>query len=675
MPQNKPQAETSPERDITLRSLLLGVVAVAVVSVLVTWAELILSSVRIGYLQLPPVAIAALLALVALASLTARIVGARWRLSSAELALVYIMCLIGAMVASHGILQKTIPLLVVPNYAADNSNNWARLFFGHIPSWAMPWNTRGAADQPVARMFFEGLPRGAAPPWADWLRPSLVWGAFWLLIVGAFLCLAVILRRQWIDNEKLSFPLAQLPLDIIGDRAGASGASFWRNPLTWLGIALPVAWYGVDWLHQFYPAVPLIPTSFVVSDQLASLQSPWNQLDYTPLIFSFAALGFFFLLPTDILFSIWFFFLFTRLQQMAAVTFNMDTPRMPMQNVYSFQGYQTAGAYFVLVIYLIAIARPHLARVWASATGKAPDVSDGGMLSYRRAVWGLIACLAGAAAFLVLLGMSLWFALLELVGAVLVIGIVMARSTAEAGMLMTEVTWSPVDLCSLGANIHSLGASNLALAPYVDHLIVHDQRGLLLTGMLDASRISDALRIKPRALLAAIILGIVVAVAVAGPLQIELPYNFGGQKMDYWMENLSPQSQFTRYANALAPGSTGLKDPWQAPVFFVVGILITAFLVVMRSLYYWWPLHPLGYALAGSWSTIQFWFPCLVAWILKSLAIRYGGLNAYSKARPVFLGLIVGEFGFACFSALLSVIVFQASRQRLHLPTPPFPWQ
>ena len=242
-------------------------------------------------------------------------------------------------------------------------------------------------------------------------------------------------------------------------------------------------------------------------------------------------------------------------------------------------------------------------------------------------------------------------------------------------MLMTEVTWSPIDICAMTGNLHAIGASNLALAPFVDHLIVHDQRGLLLTGMLDSAKIGDAVRLRPRALMSALLIGIIVAIAVAGPLQIYLPYTYGGERMDYWMENLSPQTQFTRYAVALTPGSTVLKDPWQAPVFFVVGVIVTTFLVVMRSLYYWWPLHPLGYALAGSWSTIQFWFPCLVAWVFKSLSVRYGGMQLYSRARPLFLGLIVGEFGAACTSALISVIVYQASHQRYHIPTPPFPWQ
>lgn len=663
---------------VRMRAFVIGIIGAAITGVLVTWAELVLSGVRIGYLQLPPAAIAGLLLALALSTGMKRLLGERCSLSAGEIAVVYVMCVVAAMTSSHGILQKLIPLLVAPNYAADRSNNWASLFFAHIPSWSMPWNTHGAAQQPVAKAFYEGLASGRGVPWAAWTVPCLFWGLFLSLVMGAMFCLAVILRRQWADNERLSFPLARLPLEILGqaspDPSVEATESFWRNPVMWIGVAIPVLLYGIDWLHEFFPAVPLIATSVTLNDYLIAAPKPWSELDYTPLIFSFAALGFFYLLPTDILLSIWFFFLLARSEQMVAVTFNMDTPRMPMQNVYLFQGYQTLGAYLVFGGYLIWIARPHLARVWAQATAPGAP-ADGEMLSYRHAVWGLVSFLCGAAALLVVLGMSPWFAAIELIGGILVIGLVMARSTAEAGMLMTETTWSPIDFCAMFGGLHGVGASNLALAPFVDHLIVHDQRGLLLTGILDSAQIGRGIGVRARTLLIALVTGIVVALAVAGPLQIWLPYNYGGQKMDYWMESLSPQSQFTRYASALVPGAVTLQEPWQASVFFTIGALTTWGLVAMRSMFYWWPLHPLGFALAGSWSSIQFWFPCLVAWVLKSLTVRYGGLSFYTRARPFFLGLIVGEFGMAVLSVLASVVAFQASHGQAHIPTPPFPWQ
>ena len=102
------------------------------------------------------------------------------------------------------------------------------------------------------------------------------------------------------------------------------------------------------------------------------------------------------------------------------------------------------------------------------------------------------------------------------------------------------------------------------------------------------------------------------------------------------------------------------------PVGAGLGMVVTLLLIVMRSAFFWWPFHPLGYALAGSWTTVVFWFPCFIAWLCKSLSLRYGGLSFFTKARPFFLGMILGEFCCAVLVVLLHM---------LFKTTPPaFPW-
>ncbi len=142
--------------------------------------------------------------------------------------------------------------------------------------------------------------------------------------------------------------------------------------------------------------------------------------------------------------------------------------------------------------------------------------------------------------------------------------------------------------------------------------------------------------------------------------------------MDWWMEQGSPQETFNDYAPYFNPNAPAINGAnWQMPTFFTVGVLATLFLTVMRASFYWWPLHPLGYALAGSWSTVEFWFPCFLAWVFKALTLRYGGLSAYQRIRPFFLGLIVGEFGIAVFYVLLNMI---SNTLGTKIPPPPFPW-
>jgi hypothetical protein len=652
------------------RALLVGALGAAATAFLVTWAEMVLQTIKIGYLQFPPAALGMLLLVVALSRGVHRL-ARRWGLTSSDLLVVYCMCLVGAMTASHGLVEKMVPALVYPPYAANNTNGWHDSFDRFLRHGLVPYNPADANAQPVVDGYYKKLHPGEALPWDLWLTPVLSWGLLAGLVLFAFLCLTAILRRQWVDSEKLAFPLAQLPLEIAGDQ---DRPAFFRNRLVWLGALLPVAVYTVKWLHQVYPSVPDVTIQWNLSDYVTN--PPWNSVAWSVMfILSFAAIGFFFLLPTDVLFSIWFFFLLSRVEHVLMVAYNQPTPGMPAYPPALFIGYQTVGAYLVLTGYFFWVARPHLRRVWAAALGreKADDADE--LLPYRVAVWGLAGSILASAGWLWLNGMSLWLALFELVVCIFVVGLVMARSTAEAGMLMTETTFRPIDLYRMVAPVHALGGANLTMLAFFDNLFLRDQRGLLLTGMLDAARISDGTRVRRGAFAGALALGVVIAFAVAVPLNIYLPYHLGANgHMDAWMEQGSPGLTLTDYGqyfkgNALLPNGAS----WQMPTFFGVGVALTVFLTFMRTAFFWWPLHPLGYALSGSWSTIQFWFPCLLAWLFKSVILRYGGMKVYAGARPFFLGLVLGEFGIAVFFVLLNAVSHQISPDHT-IPAPPFPW-
>ena len=45
--------------------------------------------------------------------------------------------------------------------------------------------------------------------------PAFTWGIFVFATFGAMLCLCAIVRRQWFENERLPFPLAQIELALI----------------------------------------------------------------------------------------------------------------------------------------------------------------------------------------------------------------------------------------------------------------------------------------------------------------------------------------------------------------------------------------------------------------------------------------------------------------------------
>jgi len=647
---------------IRARAGLIGVGAVILTTILVTQAELVLSTLRIGYLQMPPIAIAMMLAVMGLSKFGSKL-NAKWKLTSADLLVIYCMVLVSAMVTSHGVVEKFIPQLVAPHYFATPQNSWHKFFDLNLNHRLVPYDPSVAGPQRVVDEFFTGTPRGQAIPWKLWLLPVLNWGVLISLLVAAFLFMTTLLRKQWVENEHLSFPLAQLPIELAGAEGGTTEV---QRKLMWLGALIPAVIYTNNAIHQVYPTVPSVPLIVVLNDYFT--QPPFNNIGWCPLMISFAAIGFFFLLPTDISLSIWFFFVLQRLQEVAGNYYDMSMPAMPIYPPRLFIGYETMGAYVVLTGYLFWTARTHLKGVWNAAIGRATIDDSNEAIPYRFAFWGLLACVFGSAFWLWSMGMSLWLGLFEIVVFVFMIAIIMARSTAEGGMLMTETTFRPIDLYRMFGSVHALGPQNLALLAMVDNIVLRDQRGLLLTGFLDSTRIGDAARIDRKALLRRIIGAVALAFLVAVPLNIFLSYSLGADKLDPYLTHQQPQFTLSDYAPFFTPGQSDFPESssWQMPVFFSVGALATLGLTVLRATFYWWPLHPLGLALSGSWAAVEFWFPCLVAWVIKSNVVRYGGTAGYTKIRPLFLGLVLGECLMAVICALLSIL--------FHIPPPIFPW-
>jgi hypothetical protein len=69
---------------------------------------------------------------------------------------------------------------------------------------------------------------------------------------------------------------------------------------------------------------------------------------------------------------------------------------------------------------------------------------------------------------------------------------------------------------------------------------------------------------------------------------------------------------------------------------------VTFVLSALRLRFWWWPLHPVGYLVANVNGAQWWWGPLFIAWLLKTLVIRYGGLRLYQRTVPMAIGVIVG---------------------------------
>jgi hypothetical protein len=646
-------------KGLSAKALLVGSVGVVAACAIVCWAELVITYIQIGILQFPPVVVGLFLFL-SLGNAGLRRICSRLGLSPQEVMVVYCMMLIGAMIASRGLMEKLIPALVAVNYFTTPENSWRSIFYPHIKPWMVPFDPAGPEKQDVAVKFYQGLYDGETIPWHLWRVPLISWAVFVGFVFLGFLCLAAILRKQWVDNERLPFPLVELPLELA--RPETAGP-FLRNRLTWIGLSIPAFVFGLNGLSTIYPSLPAIRVDHYLNQYLPPVR-PWSDLFFTPAYLSFAAVGFAYLLPLDLVFSLWFFFVLTRFQDIAASTLGMTMDAMPLYPTHLIQGYQVMGAYLVLVIFLAHSSRRHLSQVLARALRRDPRVDDSReLLPYRFAVFGLAVSFIGSVAWCHAAGMTWWMAALEMFVYLFVVVVVMARTVAECGLLMTETSFRPMDVVTLFTSKDILGPKNLTALSFTDAVFTRDLRGVLLTAFMDGLRISDGVRLRRRSLVWAFLVAMVLAIGVAGTLHLLIPYHRGGVTLYSYVYEGNPLWGFQDNG----PNILGAHSyDWRAPAFFGVGVIVTAFLALMRAYFAWWPFHPIGYAVSASWTMIVFWFPCLLAWVIKWLILRYGGMRLFVHMRPFFLGMVLAEFSMA--------VIWTAINFFARVGSPFFPW-
>ena len=109
-------------------------------------------------------------------------------------------------------------------------------------------------------------------------------------------------------------------------------------------------------------------------------------------------------------------------------------------------------------------------------------------------------------------------------------------------------------------------------------------------------------------------------------------------------------------------------DPVEAaPIwFFVVGVVGMALLTFLRYRFIWWPVHPVGLAVAYTGLTIHAAFSIFVTWLCKVIVMNIGGMGLYRRTVPFFIGLIVGYALAVPIGYILDVLFFPGQGHGVH---------
>lgn len=549
-------------------------------------------------------------------------------LSRGELLTVYVMLCMASAMGAQDMVQVLIPTIAHPFWFATPENEWADLFFRYIPDWLV------VSDRNVATGYFEG---GSTLYTAEhvkaWLTPVVLWSGFIFALVFVMLCLTTILRKRWTEEEKLSYPIIQLPLEMTNTDA------FFRKKLMWLGFGIAGLINLINGLHYLFPAVPGIGGKpYDVGSFFTT--KPWSAIGWTPVAVYPFVVGLGFFIPLDLSFSCWFFYSFWKGQKILASALGLQSlSRLPYIEEQSF------GAYIGLCVFALWMSRRHLMRVIGKVLGvKSKEVDDSDEpLGYRAAVFGIIMGMAFIIAFCYKAGMSLWV-ILVFFGIYFALSTAISRVRAELGSPIHDLPFTgPGRIVTSIFGTRRLGPANLTVFAFL-FFFNRGYRGHPMPHQLEGFKIAERVRLNNRRLLAAMVIAVIVGVYVSSWAFLHASYRFSATA------NWRPRHAFNRLQGWLSYPS---PPDYPAMGAIISGFLFTACLWAMRMRFLWWRLHPAGYAVSGTWAMNHFWGSIFVSWLVKAAILRIGGLKAHRQAIPFFLGVILGDF---IVGALWSII-------------------
>ncbi|MDE0553417.1 MAG: hypothetical protein OXI24_04330, partial [Candidatus Poribacteria bacterium] len=449
-------ASQVPAHGVTLKSILIAVILIPINCYWVIEMEVIRYSGHPVTISLFFNVIFSLFVIIGVNQLLRRFLPSLI-LAQSELVVVYLMLSIASGIAGHDMLEILVPMLGHAFRFATPENEWQQLFVPFLPQWLT------VSDTTLLYGYYEGeLPLYTVRTLLGWATPVLWWTAFITVLIFGMLCINVIVRKQWIEHEKLSYPIIQLPLQLTETPQN----SLFQNKLMWLGFGLAGAlalWNGINFLYPILPEFRTRVRSFQIFTE-----SPWNAMGRIPFSLYPFAIGLGFFIPLDLSFSCWFFFWYWRFMRVLGAALGLRSlPRFP------YMSEQASGGYLALCILALWASRRHLLHVARAVLGLntqrenteaiASDPGTSEPMSYRAATVCLILVMVFLVVFCYYGGAELWV-MFSFFVIYYMISIAITRMRAELGTPVHDLHYSgPDEILTRTVGTRRLGRGNLIM--------------------------------------------------------------------------------------------------------------------------------------------------------------------------------------------------------------------
>jgi hypothetical protein len=617
--------------------LAFGILCATLGAVWARYAMLIHRTSHVAESVPPLSAVAALILLLALRPLLGRF--GWFAIGQREILCAYAFVCMAVTIGFIGLYRQVLGLLTTFIYG-DEMDTTISAVRPYLPEWLVP------TDREVIRMMWEGL-KGESLPWKAWAIPLLSLGGIFVAFYLTCTCLIGLFHRRWSRDERLRYPVSELALEIVGEGSEIGLAKFVRDHWFWIGGLLALGFN----LVYIIPALadrPIPPVQFDLND--LGMSPPWDAgkpgpyFRLNPIVF-----GLGFLVPLDVLFTIWAWVFFIKLEAVLIAYFGV--PSGWGGPLFLMARQEGQGAYLALFLVILWTGRRYLGGALKDCVG-AGQLAPG-----APGRWSLAGLVAGAGIMLFVLhkaGMVLWFAALFL--AMLLIRVLaMARVRAQAGV--PNIYLHVFEIRSMmwllgGATLAAAGVKTVAALVFMSFLF---DCTLITPYLADGFRICEHTGFGYRRWIWLSTLAVITGFVLATLAQFTAIYDYGfgplEQRLATWPGNeVLAVAKSAKHAEPMRMAIAGL------------GFVTTMGLAVLQRAFYWFPFNSLGFVVACAIGDYVCG-PVFFAWLLKKLTLKYGGGPAYRAARGFCIGLVFAHLSIAAVWGVLGAFDFPPTRR------------
>lgn len=543
-----------------------------------------------------------------------------WKFSQGELLSTYVMVVISCTIAGHDMWQNFFGAVSHPFWFATPENAWREVFFQHIPLWL------AVRNKDILTGFYQGNQPLTVEVWKAWAVPLMVWGAMMMVTVVMMVCLNVIIRRQWTENERLTFPIVQLPLALTEH----AGVALLRNGTMWAGFSLAFAIGLIAGLHQIYPALPYINVK--LNDMHQYLRGrPWDFMGQCTISWYPFMIGLAYFLPLDLGFSCWFFYVVRLLQQIVGGLLGGDTgrffPRLPEQG---------AGGWLALAFIALWGARDYLRDIGRQIVHGTREPEP---VTYRTAVVGFVLGMVYLVWWCGKLGVGAPLALAFWV-IFFLLSLAMTRVRAELGAPHEIYFVNPRRILMTFVGTAGLRPEEITWLS-VSYWFNRCYRCHPMPPQLEAFKMAEGDRMNARRLFWVVILASLLALLASNWANLRVCYDAGAAAK---CRGFKAWVGWESYNDLRRWLEVPVQPDYRGSLWLAGAFAATVFCNSMRRRFLWWPFHPAGYPLAVSFAMDYFWWAVFIAWLIKAAVLKWGGMKAYRRGIPFALGLILGDY-------------------------------